>query len=518
MNFIVKNWRGELPLWKSYWIAGFAGSLVLGVLAAIVVAVISEISGADYDPLAIFATLVATWVLQLLFSIWQSVGVWRSAGRYIADRLAVGKRAVWGRLARAGVLLGVAMILFAFARQGGPQLAATYAIAFRGDPSIPPFTIRVMRSNTEAEITGGFKYGLTDAFERVFETYPSIMTVHLDSIGGRIGEAEKLNKAIRLHRLATYVASRCFSACTLAFIAGRERWLRDGAMLGFHGPELPGLTDFERKQSIRRQRADYLASGVDPTFIDRALAVPSDQLWRPSAAELIAANVVTKVSHGGDFAMSGLGGDLDKQAVAAFLDRDSPLLEPMKNRFKDKYDALVGHYYEGYLAGRTSVDLTKDAAAQMLVAIAAARTEADDDVLVDSGRLLSQEYRALGAVNPEQCYRYASGVGWAGDLAKMLPADLQQKDVEIETRVLATARARPDADPSATTRALANVAQRLREKFGAERLGLLSNTPIPHDKYGEYCAILAAFFDEVTSRPVEEAGGLMRHVLTLRSR
>jgi hypothetical protein len=118
MNFIVKNWRGELPLWKSYWIAGFAGSLVLGVLAAIVVAVISEISGADYDPLAIFATLVATWVLQLLFSIWQSVGVWRSAGRYIADRLAVGKRAVWGRLARAGVLLGVAMILFAFARQG----------------------------------------------------------------------------------------------------------------------------------------------------------------------------------------------------------------------------------------------------------------------------------------------------------------------------------------------------------------------------------------------------------------
>jgi hypothetical protein len=75
------------------------------------------------------------------------------------------------------------MILFAFARQA-PQLAATYAMAFRDDPTLPLFSIRVMRSNTEVEITGGFKYGLTDAFERVLETYPSIMTVHLDSIGG----------------------------------------------------------------------------------------------------------------------------------------------------------------------------------------------------------------------------------------------------------------------------------------------------------------------------------------------
>jgi hypothetical protein len=427
MNFIVKNWRGELPLWKSYWIAGFAGSLALGVLAAVVVAVISAISGGDYDPLAIFVTLVVTlvvtWVLQLLFSIWQSVGVWRSAGRYIADRVAAGKRAVWGRLARAGVLLGVAMILFAFAREGAPQLAATYAMAFRGDPSLPPFSIRVMRSNTAAEITGGFKYGLTDAFERV-ETYPSIMTVHLDSIGGRVGEAEKLNGAIRLHRLATYVASRCFSACTLAFIAGRERWLRDGPTLGLHGPRAAGLTDVERKESIRRQRADYLASGVDPAFIDRALAVPNDQLWRPSAAELISANVVTKVSHGGDFAMSGLGGDLDKQAIAAYVERDSALLKPMKDRFRNKYDALVDHYYEGYWAGRTFLDLSKDARAQLMAAVAAARTEADDDVLVDWGRLLSQQYRALGASSPERCYRYASGVEWIGDLAKMLPTDL----------------------------------------------------------------------------------------------
>jgi hypothetical protein len=195
-----------------------------------------------------------------------------------------------------------------------------------------------------------------------------------------------------------------------------------------------------RKAFGARER-DYLASGVDPAFIDRALAVPNDQLWRPSAAELIAANVVTKVSHGGDFAMSGLGGDLNKQAIAAYVDGDSALLKSMKDRFRDKYDALVDHYYEGYRAGRTFVDLSKDARAQIIAAVAAARTEADDDVLVDWGRLLSRQYRALAASSPEQYYHYASGVGWIGDPAKMLPADLQHKDVEVE----AHARDRPCA-------------------------------------------------------------------------
>jgi hypothetical protein len=124
----------------------------------------------------------------------------------------------------------------------------------------------------------------------------------------------------------------------------------------------------------------------------------------------------------------------------------------MKDRFRDKHDALVDHYYEGYRAGRTVVDLSKDARAQIIAAVAAARTEADDDVLVDWGRLLSRQYRALAVSSPEQCYLYASGVGWIGDPAKLLPTDLQHKDVEIEARMLATARARPDADPSATTR------------------------------------------------------------------
>ena len=335
MNFIVKNSRGELPLWKSYWIAGFAGSLVVGVLAAIVVAVISEM------------------IRRRLRSACHLCDPRRDVGRAaLIFHLAVCSRLAFRRSlhlgsARSGKASGMGAarprwragsVLRCFCSplrgRGVHNSPATYAIAFRGDLSIPPFTIRVMRSNTEAEITGGFKYGLTDAFERVFETYPSIMTVHLDSIGGRIGEAEKLNKAIRLHRHATTSRAGAFRLAPSPSLPGANAGFATARCSGFTLPGLPGFTDFERKESVRRQRADFLASGVDPVFVDRALAVPNDQSRRPSAAELIAANVVTKVSHGGDFAMSGLGGDLDKQAIATFLGRDSPLLDPIRKRFR----------------------------------------------------------------------------------------------------------------------------------------------------------------------------------------
>ena len=118
--------------------------------------------------------------------------------------------------------------------------------------------------------------------------------------------------------------------------------------------------------------------------------------------------------------MSGLGGDLDKQAITAYLERNSALLKPMKDRFRNKYDALVDRC--SGLPGRPHVSRPFEGREGATHGrCRRGPDEADDDVLVNWGHLLSQQYRALGASSAEQCYRYASGVGWIGDLAKMLP-------------------------------------------------------------------------------------------------
>jgi hypothetical protein len=127
-------------------------------------------------------------------------------------------------------------------------------MAFMDDPRMPAYSIRIMRNGTEAEITGGFKYGLTDDFLKLVRASPQIKVVHLNSIGGRIGEAEKLSKLIRDRRLNTYTSSSCLSACTIAFAGGRERWIHRRAKLGFHGPAFPGWSDADIVEASNSQR------------------------------------------------------------------------------------------------------------------------------------------------------------------------------------------------------------------------------------------------------------------------
>jgi hypothetical protein len=70
-------------------------------------------------------------------------------------------------LAQIAVVLGLLRAVWAVAAAGVPQIAESYRIAFADDPDIPAYSIRVMRDGTEAEIVGGFKYGLTDDFEKI---------------------------------------------------------------------------------------------------------------------------------------------------------------------------------------------------------------------------------------------------------------------------------------------------------------------------------------------------------------
>jgi hypothetical protein len=229
--------------------------------------------------------------------------VWRCAVRYAAahppgrdDRTGAAELApLWSGLARLVVIVGFASLLATFGTEWLPQLRELYKIAFFDDPDIPPYSIRISKDGAEAEIAGGFKYGLTDEFAAVTKNARHLRFVHLDSAGGRLGEAEKLFTLIRDRGLSTYVSTRCFSACTLAFAGGRERVLRRGATLGFHKAEFPGVSENEFDDL---QHKVFRAAGFDRRFIERALSTPHKDLWMPSPEVLLAAGVITGVADG----------------------------------------------------------------------------------------------------------------------------------------------------------------------------------------------------------------------------
>jgi hypothetical protein len=125
-----------------------------------------------------------------------------------------------------------------------PRLVEYWRIA-AGDPEVGRHELRILRGGRELEYAGGITFGVTDEVRRLLDADPEIRVIHLDSLGGRVGEARKLRDLIRQQQLVTYTASEYVSVCTIAFMGGVQRFAAVDAALGFHRGGFPGFTEGE---------------------------------------------------------------------------------------------------------------------------------------------------------------------------------------------------------------------------------------------------------------------------------
>ena len=103
-NFIARHWRGEYPLWVSYWVVG-----ILSNLAAVVAIILLSqfmVKQVSYVPLTLWIFFVVLWSGLAGLGLWQAVGIWRSATRRRIERHAAGRRAFWPIMAKIAVCLG----------------------------------------------------------------------------------------------------------------------------------------------------------------------------------------------------------------------------------------------------------------------------------------------------------------------------------------------------------------------------------------------------------------------------
>ena len=508
-NIVARHWRGELPLWASYWLVVWLGNIGFALLGLGIARAFKAESG--YNPTNIFAVIVLTWSSLVVVVSWQLVGVWRSANKYAQTRAHAGLGAFWGRLAQAAVILGAIGNLATFAREGAPQLVEVSGMAFRNDPDVPDYAIRVMRDGTEAEIVGGFKFGMTEDFVKILSASRQISVVHLDSIGGRLGEGEKMYKLIRDRGLNTYVSSKCLSACTLAFAGGRERFLHRDASLGFHKGTFPGVRecDFE---SI--QRNVFRSAGFDETFIVEALSTPHNEMWRPSPQALVRAKVVTAIADGTKFAFSGLGADLSKERVGKVLANALPVFNTIRTRFPDQYDALAEEYYNNLVKGKTEAETIDALRGKLMPFIRTLLPLADDDVLVDYNRLLQDQYRELSAKDPSRCYAYASGEDSRANFSGELSKRLLQQELALNERAVKTAGKREAIDKNR----IEALWRRVHTQMSASGVTnadwtLFETRRVAKPSHARYCQIATIFVREVGKLPQIEAAILMREIL-----
>jgi len=286
-GYIKKHWRGELSLPVSFWL----NSLLANVVAFSLVAVINAAIQDSLNPVLILLALVSMYALLLTITVWQITGTWRSAEKH-KKRTGRGGLAVAAQIV---IILAVSQLVRPFA-DGSQQIIETAKIAAETDDG-SKFDVR-LKNDTDLHITGHIAFRLVGALDEYFDENHAIKSVHLNSLGGRLGPALHISDLILSKELDTYAEGGCYSACTIVFIGGKRRVITIGTKLGFHSGAMPGVSDAEMRSIQSEERHYFLAQGVPPSFLRKAYGTPSDQMWYPTYRDLMTANVVTHIKVG----------------------------------------------------------------------------------------------------------------------------------------------------------------------------------------------------------------------------
>jgi hypothetical protein len=294
-NYLLRHWRGECSLAVSYWVNGWLAIIPVATIAVLVGIASKE----GRQPWLYLSGLLLTWTIVILAVVWQSVGTWRSAARVKRLR---GKR-FWPVVAQVMTVLGLLSNANLIRIHAVPAISDAEAYV-EGDPNLGVHGVRILRGGAEIEVSGPFTWNLAQQLQAVLTRAPTARVVHLDSLGGRVGVALNIADIISAHHLDTYVDHLCASACTLAFLAGRQRWIGERGRLGFHSGTVAGAVNRIANAGFRRW---YERDGLPSAFLDHVFRTPSKELWFPTRDELAGAHVTTGLAADGTFAVSGFG-------------------------------------------------------------------------------------------------------------------------------------------------------------------------------------------------------------------
>lgn len=147
--------------------------------------------------------------------------------------------------------------------------------------------------------------GESAVLDRYLTEHPETKAVLLNSLGGWSEEALRIAATIKSHNLSTIILNQavCNSACALIFVAGKERVMEEGAIIGFHQ-----AADLEGNPAPLAHQAvldDYLKEqGVSNDVIAKARATPHRKLHELNAEQAVKEGVANKI--GAFDAVSGL--------------------------------------------------------------------------------------------------------------------------------------------------------------------------------------------------------------------
>lgn len=281
--------------------------------------------------------------------------------------------------------------------------------------------------------------------------------------------------------------------------------------MGFHRGAFGG-EDQQDDRADGIERRIFREAGFDPSFINRALSTPNKDMWKPSSQVLMSSGVITRVSSGLEFAMSGYGSEQSRESIDAALQKASGVYVALKEKFPKLYGDLVEDFFSGLSKGENRGDLTERLRSKLGGYVKSLLPLADDAVVVDFGKLAADQYEAVGQKSAQACYNFASGKAGGSHLS-YLSDELRQRELRLEEKIIRSATKRPQAPD--TTQMWKKVADRLINRgFSAEDLKMFDEKNINASKHAKYCWLVVKLYREIVNLPNDEGASILREIFS----
>ena len=160
------------------------------------------------------------------------------------------------------------------------------------------FSFHFDKDRQQLQINGIMDIGILPAFEKMLSKYPELTGVAFNSSGGNIYQARGLAKVIISKALDTYVSENCYSACTIAYVAGKTRYMSQNGRLGFHQYNMRQKALNQRFNVEKEQARDlsFFKSRIsDNSFIEKIFNSKNSDIWIPEHNDLLKTGVIHEI-------------------------------------------------------------------------------------------------------------------------------------------------------------------------------------------------------------------------------
>lgn len=507
-GYFARHWHGELSLGVSYWVNVVLLGLAWAGATALLGLIMTRRRVVLEDSLQAALFLTAFAVVPLLVLAWQVVGTWRSGSAHVAR----GGRRAWAVAAKVMLVLAVLRVTIEYAGSTIPITAKAWGLAI-AMARLPPAEFTALRGGREIEFRGGVHAGTAEQLRRILDQHPQARLIHLESPGGNLAQGRAMAALVRRRNLDTYVRGLCASSCTIIFMAGRERWLKEGASLGFHAPSSAAIGK-ARDGLLETERQRLLRSGVPDWFVARILAVQGGTLWVPTVEELTRARVITATTNGSAFSRGSLLVPVEAMAAegmvrAVALGRAVEAVDPAL--FRRLAAGLRDLMNDGGTDDDWGAMLERTVAPLYRRLLPLQR----DDVAVFLMQRRLELIRGLAAEHPELCRDWLLARGTDRTVFDIPALTAAQREALVQTmaEVLIAgadpqlrATPPPQAPPQFDT-----VRRRLGTRLPPAQMAVLDNPGGPHAP-ATGCRAAIEMFTEALRLPEREAGPLLRHL------